>query len=131
MNIYFPVAIYSLWDLDSNLIHITAVARICWTLTILLLGPHHFSVKMTEFPTGNQTFYLFHFFLYPHLLNFSHRRNLVAKFEVSSLSWNRISTVLESDLTKTAAYQTQSSMVHKKHIWYLHPNPGYIKSITL
>ena len=126
MNICFPVKICSLWDLDSNLIHITAVARIYWTLV------HIIFCCWNDWVTFREPNILFvPHLLYPQLLNFSHRRNFVAKFAVSSY-------IMESDINsiikwfdKTAAYQTQSSMVHKKHIWYLHPNPGYIKSITL
>lgn len=119
MNICFPITICSLWDRDSY--H-------CCCKNILDLGPHHFFC-WNDWVTFREPNILFvPHLLYPQLLNFSHRRNFVAKFAVSSY-------IMESDINsiikwfdKTAAYQTQSSMVHKKHIWYLHPNPGYIKN---
>ena len=86
-----------------------------WFISLLLqeyIGPRQycnlvqiiFSVEMAEFPIGNQTFYLFHIFLYPQLFNFSHCRNFVAKFEVSSY-------IMESDINSITKWFDKTSRV--------------------
>ena len=96
-----------------------------------LLGPDHF-FSWNDWISYREPNILFvPLFCTPNFSTFRIAETLLPNLKFPLISWNRISTVLQSDLTKTAAYQTQSSMVHKKHIWYLHPNPGYIKSITL
>ena len=118
------------------LVHSEILIQI-WFISLLLqeyIGPWHYCnlVNIISFGWNDWISYRESSILFvPHFVvspTFRIAEILLPNLKFPLISWNRISTVLQSDLTKTAAYQTQSSMVHKKHIWYLHPNPGYIKN---